>query len=128
MAKAKGAAYRTTAQRLADAELHLNRLREKNRKEDTRRKILVGAMMLAKAENSPQIRQQLLTEIDNRLATGHRDRRLFIDYGIGPIRGLYGATLHPAEEQPPGWAEGLLWKKKPLQRSTDRYGNVIGAS
>lgn len=128
MAKAKGSVYRTTAQRLADAELHLNRLREKNRKEDTRRKILVGAMMLAETENNPKVRRQVLTGIDNKLATGHRDRRLFIDYGIGPLRGLYGATLHPAEKQPPGWAEELVWKKKPLQRSTDRYGNVTGAS
>lgn len=96
------AKHRTTAQRLADAEAKISRLREQQRKEDTRRRILVGSMLLTRAERNELVMEHLLAELDEWL-TDERDRRLFADLGIGPIRGLYRASLTPATKQP-GWA------------------------
>ena len=103
MAKQKGTHHKTTEQRLADAEVRLNKLREQARKNDTRRRILIGSMYLSQAEECGAL-NQLLTRLDNWLPSGHRDRRLWIDHGLGPIRGLFSATLHPAEQPSPGWA------------------------
>ncbi|MCA1773159.1 MAG: hypothetical protein LC677_11345 [Halomonas sp.] len=120
MAKKKGSAHRTTEQQLADAEAKLNALREKARREDTRRRILIGSMLLGKAEADDAKMEQLLHDLDTWLASGHRDRRLWLDYGLGPIRGLYGATLHPSKQQ--GWVFGreLPPAVAPMR---DRYGN-----
>jgi len=105
---AKGVKHKTTEQQLADAEARLNKLREQARKNDTRRKILIGSMYLSQAEEYGAL-DQLLTRLDNWLPSGHRDRRLWLDDGIGPVRGLYGATLQPAKK-PPGWAKEVLFK------------------
>lgn len=123
MTKGKGAAHRTTAQQLADAELRLNRLREQARREDTRRKILIGAMVMGRAEADRAKNEQLLHELDAWLASGHRDRRLWFDNGLGQVSGLYGAKLHQVQ---PGWAFGraLSPVPKPMR---DRYGNPITA-
>lgn len=100
----------TTAQKLADAELKASRLRERVRKEETRRKILIGSMYLKQAEDHGAL-DQLLTRLDNWLPSGHRDRRLWFGHGMGKIRGLRdGVTLHPAKQPPPGWAEEVLFK------------------
>lgn len=96
------ARHRTTAQQLADAEAKLSRLRQRQRQEDTRRRILVGSMFLTRAERDEVISEQLMRELDTWL-TDERDRRLFVDWGLGPIRGLYRATLTPAIRQP-GWS------------------------
>lgn len=128
MAKKRGSQHRTTAQQLADAEARLNRLREQARREDTRRRILVGSMILGRAEDNTAVMEQLIHDMDGWLASGHRDRRLFLDYGLGPIRGLYGATLHPIEQpRAAGWAFGraLPPAVQPVQR--DRYGNPVGS-
>ncbi|WP_280564946.1 hypothetical protein [Chromohalobacter sp. 48-RD10] len=112
------AKHRTTEQQLADAEAKLARLRELKRKEDTRRRILIGSMILGRAEGDDATMERLLKELDGWLGDGHRDRKLF---GLGPISGLYGATLRPAAQQP-GWA--LNMALKPVR---DRYGNPVGA-
>lgn len=126
MAKQRGTTHRTTSQQLADAEARLNRLREQARREDTRRKILIGSLILGRAESDNAVMDRLLRDLDSWLASG-RDRRLFLDHGLGPIQGLYGATLHPAE-QAQGWAFG---RELPLATESeperDRYGNPIGA-
>lgn len=98
------ARQRTTEQRLADTEARLNRLRSQARKEDTRRKILIGSMLLGHAEKNDATMARLLSDLDGWLSNG-RDRRLFLNYGLGPIQGLYGATLHHVERRA-GWAFG----------------------
>lgn len=97
------AKHRSTEQQLAAAEERLNRLRERQRKEDTRRKILVGAMILAQAEANDELMDQLHNELDEWLQTGHRDRKLF---GLGPLSGLRNATLGKVENRP-GWSLGV---------------------
>lgn len=123
MAKKKGTQHRTTEQQLADAELRLNRLREQARRNDTRRKILIGAMVMGRAEASDAEMEKLLRDLDAWLASGHRDRRLWFDNGLGQVSGLYGAKLHQVQ---PGWAFGraLSPVPKPMR---DRYGNPITA-
>lgn len=73
-------AKRTTAQQLADAEQRLNRLRQKARREETRKKILVGALVLNRAKNDPEFHQKLLYELDQFLSD--RDRPLFAEMGL----------------------------------------------
>ncbi len=125
MAKTKkGGQHKTTEQQLAEAEQRLNRLREKARQEDTRRKILVGAMILSEAQQDTTLHGNLMSHLDSWLSAGHRDRRLFVDYGLGPIAGLYGKTLHPLEHLP-GWAFSRTLS--PAKPSLDRYGNPISA-
>lgn len=123
MAKKKGTQHRTTEQQLADAELRLNRLREQARRNDTRRKILIGAMVMGRAEASDAEMEKLLRDLDAWLTSGHRDRRLWLDKGLGPVSGLYGAKLQLVQS---GWAFGraLPPVPKPLR---DRYGNPITA-
>lgn len=94
---------RTTGQQLADAQQRLNQLREKSRTEETRRKIIIGGMMLRMASNNPEVMKNLMRQLDKSLPHRHRDRRVFFEYGIGQIAGLYGAKLHPVQ---PGWALG----------------------
>lgn len=104
------AKHRTTEQQLAAAEERLNELRKRQRTEATRRRVLVGAMLLGRAERDPVAHHHLMRELDSWL-TADRDRRLF---ELGPIRGLYGATLfppdkpgdQPKQQQPRGWAFG----------------------
>lgn len=52
------------------------RLKNEDRKKDTRRKILVGAMLLAKAEEDLETRSALTRQLDSYL-TMQRDRELF---------------------------------------------------
>jgi len=120
------AKHRTTAQQLADAEARLNRLREQARREDTRRRTLIGSMLLGRAESDAAVMQQMLRELDHWLASGHRERRLFRDRGLGPIRGLYGAILCPAARRA-GWAFGRALPATVEAPARDRYGNPIGA-
>lgn len=56
------------------------------RKNDTRRKILIGAMYLNRMENDEHAKQQILASLDNYL-TANRDRELF------------GLALRPEPEQ-----------------------------
>ncbi len=113
---------RSTEQQLNAAQQRLDQLRERARREDTRRRVMIGSMLLGRARHDAQAKKRLLRDLDIWL-TEWRDRRLFADLGLGPIRGLYGATLHPAA-QPPGWAFG---KGLPLAVQSDRYGNPITA-
>ena len=113
MAKKTGASHRTTSQQLADAERRLNRLREQNKKEDTRRKILVGSMYLSQAQQNDGM-SKLVTRLDHWLPSGHRDRRLWLDYGLGPIQGFYGnQRLQPLRS---GWFAHSLSTKQTIQR------------
>lgn len=52
------------------------RLKNEDRKKDTRRKILVGAMLLAKAEEDHETLSALTRQLDDYL-TAKRDRDLF---------------------------------------------------
>lgn len=52
------------------------RLKNEERKKDTRRKILVGAMLLAKALEDQEAQSALIRQLDNYLTT-QRDRELF---------------------------------------------------
>lgn len=125
MAKTKkGVQHKTTEQQLAEAEQRLNRLREKARQEDTRRKILVGAMILSEAQQDTTLHENLMSHLDSWLASGHRDRRLFVGHGLGPIAGLYQAKLTPADTKR-GWSFGRTLS--PAKPSLDRYGNPISA-
>jgi uncharacterized membrane protein YccC len=53
-----------------------SKVKEEERKRETRRKILIGAMVLAKAEQSPEKWNDLVRELDRYLST-ERDRQLF---------------------------------------------------
>lgn len=55
---------KTIEQQIADAEARLARLREKNRKKETRHKIIVGALVLAEASKDAKIAEWLLKQID----------------------------------------------------------------
>lgn len=113
MAKGRGAAHRTTAQQVADAEMRLSRLREQSRKEDTRRRVLVGSMYLSQAKQNDGM-GKLLTRLDHWLPSGHRDRRLWLDYGLGPIQGFYGnQRLRPLRT---GWFAHSLNAKQTVQK------------
>lgn len=48
----------------------------KKRKEDTRRKILLGAMVLERMERESEYREQVINKLDSYL-TKERDRELF---------------------------------------------------
>lgn len=52
------------------------RLKNEERKKDTRRKILVGAMLLAKAQEDLEAQSALIRQLDGYL-TAQRDRELF---------------------------------------------------
>ncbi|NOG32913.1 hypothetical protein HLB35_16110 [Halomonas sp. TBZ9] len=110
---------RTTEEQLADAQQRLNQLREKSRKEKNRRKILVGAMYLSQAKQHNGM-EKLLTRLDHWLPNGHRERRLWLDDGLGPIQGLYGNQ----KLQPPrnGWFAHSLSTKQTVQRFS--FGDV----
>lgn len=123
MAKNQGAKHKTTEQLLREAEQRADALRDRARKEDTRRKILIGSMVMGRAATNDAAMEQLLRDLDNWLASGHRDRRLWLEKGLGPVSGLYGAKLQLVQS---GWAFGraLSPVPKPLR---DRYGNPITA-
>lgn len=57
---------KTLDQRIADAEAKLTRLRQQERKLDTGRKIVLGSIVMAGAENDPAIRQWLLAQIERK--------------------------------------------------------------
>ncbi|MFT9341958.1 MAG: hypothetical protein ABF569_14055 [Acetobacter sp.] len=57
---------KTLDQRIADAEAKLTRLRQQERKLDTGRKIVLGGIIMAGAENDPAIRQWLLAQIEQK--------------------------------------------------------------
>lgn len=71
---------RTTEQQLADAQQRINRLREKARKEATRKKIIVGAMILQRAESDSNFKAGLLNGLDQFVSK--RDRPLFAEIGL----------------------------------------------
>jgi len=50
--------------------------KEQNRKDDTRRKILLGSMYIQKMRNDENFNAQVLTQLDKYL-TENRDRQLF---------------------------------------------------
>ncbi|ELV07243.1 Mobilization protein mobS [Wohlfahrtiimonas chitiniclastica SH04] len=52
--------------------------REQKRKDDTRRKILIGACMMKLAEDNPEANERLLKQLD-RFLTEERDRKLFFN-------------------------------------------------
>lgn len=69
-------AQRTTDQQIADAEARLDRLRQKRRQEETRKKILIGAMVLQQIGEDETAYRNLLHGLDEYL-THDRDRKLF---------------------------------------------------
>lgn len=123
MGKTKGAKHRTKAQQIADAELRLNRLKKDARKEETRKKILVGSMMLSLAESDDKIANFLKQKLDERLAP--RNRQLFAESMGITIPGLYGKKLQPADEHQAGWSVWCCAKATRPLRPLDRYGSVI---
>ena len=50
--------------------------KEQDRKDDTRRKILIGACMMKLAEDNPEANDRMLKQLD-RFLTEERDRKLF---------------------------------------------------
>ena len=64
------------AQKLALEAKEKKRIAEQQRKEDTRKKILLGAYLLKKMEESEANRQRILAELDEYLIEP-RDRALF---------------------------------------------------
>ena len=52
------------------------KLKSQNRKDDTRRKILIGSCMLKLIKNDPVAKERLLSHLD-RYLTEERDRKLF---------------------------------------------------
>ncbi|WP_299011845.1 mobilization protein [uncultured Shewanella sp.] len=52
------------------------REKQKQRKEDTRRKIILGAMIMDAMKNSAQYREKIESDL-NRYLTNERDRKLF---------------------------------------------------
>lgn len=63
-------------QKINSLEQELAKSQNKSRKEDTRRKILIGAMILGKMQNNPQLERQILSDLDDFLAR-ENDRKLF---------------------------------------------------
>ncbi len=63
------------AQKLALEAKEKKRIAEQQRKEDTRKKILLGAYLLKKMENEAN-KEKILTEL-NEYLTEDRDRKLF---------------------------------------------------
>ena len=61
----------------------------KKRKEDTRKKILIGAMVLEGMKNSEEYEQKILKNLDQYL-TKERDRKLFELEGIHSERKEHG--------------------------------------
>lgn len=110
------AKHKTTQQQLEDAEERLKRLRERQRQQTTRQRILVGAMYIGRAKNDPAAHHKLMCDLDVWL-TAKRDRKLF---DLGPIRGLYGAKFKTLSKEP-GWWMGISLKRVPV----DRYGNLL---
>ncbi|WP_416138825.1 hypothetical protein ACM26W_20655 [Halomonas sp. HK25] len=110
---------RTTEQQLMEAEERLNQLREKARREETRRHTLIGKMVLERARGCDREMERLMRELDNWLPSGgHPDRKKFSS--LGPVRGLYGASLHP-DNRHPGWVFNR--ELAPTAPKADRYGN-----
>jgi len=110
---------RTTEQQLAEAEDRLNQLREKARREEARRHMLIGKMVLERAKENDREMQRLMRDLDNWLPSGnHPDRKRF--GSLGAVRGLYGVTLHPNERHW-GWVfNTALAEANP---GADRYGD-----
>ena len=67
------ATNRTVDQRIADKEAELHRLKEQKRKDDTKRKITVGALVMDAAEQDQRIRR-VLTDV-LRSCPQHVDRK-----------------------------------------------------
>nr|WP_299246491.1 hypothetical protein [uncultured Halomonas sp.] len=86
-------AQRTTDQQIADAEARLDRLRQKRRQEETRKKILIGAMVLQQIGEDETAYRNLLQGLDEYL-TQDRDRRLF-DL---PAHQTPGTPLNPSQQ------------------------------
>lgn len=93
------ARHRTAEQLAAEYERKAAAARKRARDQDTRRKILLGSWVQNRMERNDSVKQDMLRALD-RWLTRPADRRLF---GLGPIKGLYGATLKPA---PAGWSLG----------------------
>jgi len=72
--------WRTPEQRIAEAEAKIARatvsMRKKERSDDLRRKILIGAMMLDRAAKNPTDELQLMMSL-SRYLTREIDRELF---------------------------------------------------
>lgn len=58
---------RTVEQQIAEAQNKLSRLKTKQRTKDTRRKIVVGAAMLAEMRDNPAAAQLLLDTLNKRI-------------------------------------------------------------
>lgn len=71
--------WRPTHQRLAEAEATAAKLKQTRRAEDTRKKVLVGALVLARAETDANLRQWLVKALLAGI-TRPNDRRLFSDF------------------------------------------------
>lgn len=111
---------RTVEQQLAEAEDRLNQLRERARREEARRHMLIGKMVLERARGCDREMQQLMRELDNWLPSGnHPDRKKFSS--LGAVRGLYGAALHPDKRH---WGWVFNRELAEAEPETDRYGTV----
>lgn len=100
-------ARKTEAERLAELEARKRALeaqmqaitarqKERSRKDDTRRKVLVGAAVLAEAEKNAAAKQKLMALLDQHL-TRDVDRAVF---GLKPK-----ASAEPAAAPPPPKAQ-----------------------
>ena len=73
--------WRPTTQRLAQAEAEVGRLSEISRREDTRRKILLGALLIAAAEDDGDLRNWIVGAIQS--LTRPADKKLFANWSPG---------------------------------------------
>lgn len=69
-----------TQQQLAAAQARMDKLRERARKEEDRKKIIVGAIILKRAESDSNFRQGLLNQLEQ--SVNERDRPLFAELGL----------------------------------------------
>lgn len=105
------AQHRTTEQQLAAAEERLNKLRKRQRNKDTRRRVLIGALYLGRAERDSDAHHRLMRDLDLWLVN-QRDRTLF---GLCSLRGLYGATPQ-SKNRTAGWTLGAKLQQAPRDR------------
>ena len=93
--------------------LEESRLKEQARKDDTRRKIIAGAVALDLAENHPQFRALLYEALDLAV-TAERDRDLLGLAGASPVS---PQVAGPVASPPPARADQSA-AEKPLPDST----------
>lgn len=99
----------TLKQRIAASEMQTKRLAERQRKLETRQKILLGTRLMQHLQQDPELMDAWLNDLDFWLTRDY-DRKAFFEYGLhSAIRGLYGKPTFHYVQNPP--AIPWLWPK-----------------